>query len=84
MRAIMKIDGTLHALRQIAYAREGQKLAVHYRTYGYRNYDVRLDLGNLIAGKLAGGDLTGAITISRFGLFSKLAISGSCLEGEMN
>ena len=83
MRANMKIDGVLHELRQIAYARDGQALSIHYRTHGYRNYDVRLDLGNLIPGRLEGGDLSGTITISRFGLFSKVAVSGSCSQLEI-
>ncbi len=83
MRALMKIDGTMHELRQIAYAREGQTLSIHYRTHGYRNYDVRLDLGNLVPTRLEGGDLSGSITISRFGLFSTVAVSGLCSTGEI-
>jgi hypothetical protein len=84
MRAMIKIDGTLHELRQIAYAREGRTLSIHYRTHGYRNYDVRLDLANLIPGRLEGGDLSGTITVSRFGLFSSVAVSGFCSEGEID
>ncbi len=84
MRAVMKIDGALHELRQVAYARNGQTLSIHYRTQGYRNYDVRLDLGNLIPGRLEGGDLSGTITTSRFGLFSNLPVSGFCTENEID
>ena len=83
MRGVMKIDGVLHELRQVAYAREGQTLSIHYRTRGYRNYDVRLDLGNLVLGRLEGSALSGAITVSRFGLFSKLAVGGFCSEQEI-
>lgn len=83
MRAIMKIDGTLHELRQVAYARDGETLSIHYRTHGYRNYDVRLHLANLKAGPLDGSGLSGAITASRFGLFSKVAVSGSCSQLEI-
>jgi hypothetical protein len=83
MRAMMKIDGAQHELRQIAYAREGQTLSIHYRTQGDRNYDVRLDLGNLIPGRLKGADLSGAITISRFGLFSQVPVKGVCSESEI-
>jgi hypothetical protein len=78
LRALTGIDGALFELHQIAYLRTGDRLSIHYRTQGYRNYDVRLDLGNLAPGRLEGDDLTGTITTSRFGLFSQMAIRGRC------
>ncbi|MGB8818989.1 MAG: hypothetical protein WCC66_13810 [Rhizobiaceae bacterium] len=78
MRGLMKIDGVLHELRQIAHARQSGAISVHYRTQGYRNYDVRLNLAGLSASTVAGEALTGTMIVSRFGLFNQIEISGSC------
>jgi hypothetical protein len=65
-------------LRQIAYAHPGGDLAIHYRTLGDRAFAVRLKLSGFGPGSLKGADLSGMLTVSRFGLFAQVPVSGSC------
>jgi hypothetical protein len=78
MRAYVSVDGEVRPLRQIAYAHAAGDLAIHYRTLGERAYDVRLKLSGLDPAGLDGADLTGALTVSRFGLFTEIRIAGAC------
>lgn len=78
MRAYTSIDGMIRPLRQIAYAKNGGELSIHYRTLGDRAYDVRLDLRGLGPEGLQGDGLTGTLTVSRFGLFTGLKVAGAC------
>lgn len=78
MRAYVSIDGMIRPLRQIAYAKTGGNLSIHYRTLGDRAYDVRLELTGLDPEKLEGESLAGTLTVSRFGLFTEIKLAGSC------
>ena len=78
MRGYVSIDGIVRPLRQIAYARSDGYLAIHYRTLGERAFDVRLQLSGFGAGSLKGAQLTGTLTVSRFGRFSATPVAGSC------
>lgn len=78
MRGYAGIDGATRPLRQIAFARSGTELAIHYRTLGERAFDVRLQLSGLDAGSLKGADLTGTLTVSRFGRVADMRVAGSC------
>jgi hypothetical protein len=78
MRAYVSIDGMVRPLRQVAYAHPGGDLAIHYRTLGDRAFDVRLKLSGFGPGSLIGGDLTGMLTVSRYGLFTELRLAGAC------
>ena len=78
MRAYVRIDGMVRPLRQIAYAHSDRALAIHYRTLGERAFDVRLELSGLDPGGLKGAALTGTLTVSRYGLFTKVSLAGAC------
>lgn len=78
MRGFVKLDNVLHAMRQIAYAGDGSSFSIHYRTLGYRNYDVRLEMSGPPED---GAELTGKLVASRFGLFSEVKIAGACGKG---
>ena len=79
MRGYAGIDGATRPLRQIAYARTGTGLAIHYRTLGERAYDVRLDL----AGPAPDGGMTGRLTVSRFGVAASLELRAECAAGAL-
>jgi hypothetical protein len=78
MRAYVNVDGMRRPLRQIAYVKMDSGLSIHYRTLGDRAYDVRIDLAGLDPTGAAGADLSGTLTVSRFGLFTELKVAGSC------
>jgi hypothetical protein len=78
MKGFVKIDGILHALRQIAYAGDGNGFSIHYRTFGDRNYDVRLEMSGPPDD---GAELTGKLIASRFGQFSEVSVTGACGKG---
>jgi hypothetical protein len=78
MRSYMKIDGVVHPLKQIAYAKPDGTISVYYRTPGYRHYDVYLTLNGLEPGKLTGSNLTGTLVVARFGLYREIKIAGAC------
>ena len=79
MRGYGGIDGATRPLRQIAYARSGLELFIHYRTLGDRAYDVRLDL----AGPAPDGGMTGRLTVSRFGVAASLELRADCAAGAL-
>jgi hypothetical protein len=79
MRAYVSVDGMRHPLRQIAYAKTNGGLSIHYRTLGDRSYDVRINLSGLGPAGIESANLAGELTVSRFGLFTELRVSGSCL-----
>ncbi len=78
MRGYVAIDGVVHPLRQVAYAKPDRTLSIYYRTLGDRHYDVYLTLSGLDAAGLKGTDLAGTLVVSRFGLFSQIKIVGAC------
>ena len=77
MRGYAGIDGQTRPLRQIAYARSGTELSIHYRTLGERAYDVRLDLA------AADGGVKGRLTVSRFGVAASLDLRADCAAGAL-
>ena len=79
MRGYVGIDGATRPLRQIAYSRRGTELAIHYRTLGERAYDVRLDL----SASAAEGGMSGALTVSRFGVETTAPLRAVCAGGEL-
>jgi hypothetical protein len=78
MRGYMMIDGIVHPLRQIAYAKPDGTLSIYYRTLGDRHFDVYITLIGFAPNALTGANLTGTLVASRFGLFSEIKIAAFC------